>query len=165
MLDRHKVSYHMKDLLKRDVIAVKEVASYLDEKLNTKRNADRRVRPKRMMARLIAANMVLNAAENVQVAKELMDRTEGKVADKLQVEVRRVEYHVSLPSSDQPSLDSYIDGHIADTRLLEMQTESESSGCKIDQQSSVNQKSTNENQRPCGGNDFQEGWGGEDQVP
>mgnify|MGYP006957738434 FL=1 len=83
---RNSVSYHLKDLLKRDPKTIQEVCTWLETHAETKRDHANRRGSKRMMARLIAARQLLKAAgasADTAAAKEIMDRTEGKVAQEL----------------------------------------------------------------------------------
>jgi len=144
--DIHTFSYHLKDLAKRPAHVIREVEQALAP---TNRDVARRVKGQ-IYSRYLAAKVMneLISGDRVEIGKLsiYLDRTEGKVADKMQVEVRSVEYHVSLPQIDQPSLDSYIDGHIADTRSLGDGSQSESSECKLDQQSSVERSEVESNE-------------------
>jgi hypothetical protein len=80
--ERHTISWHLKDLGKRDVDKVIEVANWLEKQVNKPRDIQRRVVPKRLLFRHIAAQMCMKAcAGDVNAAREIMDRTEGKVAD------------------------------------------------------------------------------------
>lgn len=78
---RFSVSYHTKDLLKRDPLKVQEVANWLETHAETNRDRAQRRGSRRMMARLIAAKQLLRALDETAAAREVMDRTEGKVAD------------------------------------------------------------------------------------
>src|SRR3972149_9783827 len=96
---RYSVSYHLKDLLKRAPQTVREVCTWLETHAETKRDRAQRRGSRRMMARLIAARQLLKAASeagDTAAAREVMDRTEGKVADRLISEVRAVHLHFSV---------------------------------------------------------------------
>lgn len=81
---RYSVSFHLKDLLRRDVQTVAEIAKWLESRAETNRDRANRTGSKRMMARLIAAQTLLKAASgDTQATESLMNRTEGKVADKI----------------------------------------------------------------------------------
>jgi len=80
---RFSVSYHTKDLLKRDPLAVREICNWLETHAETKRDRANRRGSRRMMARLLAAKHILRALEETAAYKEVLERTEGKVADKL----------------------------------------------------------------------------------
>ena len=79
---RRKVSWHLHDLMKRDIQVVMDVHNWLkDNAVKNRDLADRHVN-KRLLARKIAAEMCVRAAEgDIQACREVMDRTEGKVAD------------------------------------------------------------------------------------
>jgi hypothetical protein len=80
---RFSVSYHLKDLLKRDAQTVREIANWLEVNAEKPRDRSRKVSSRRMMARLIAAKQLLAATEDTVAAREVMDRTEGRVANVL----------------------------------------------------------------------------------
>lgn len=76
------ISGHIKDLGRKDIARVIEIASWLESTTNDQRDIDRRATSKRLSFRLIAAQMLIRAAQgDIQAAREVMDRTEGKVAD------------------------------------------------------------------------------------
>jgi len=77
---KNKISWHLSDLLNRDIRVAYDCTEWLQP---NQRDIDRNARPKRHAARYIAACMVVAGAENPAFAKEVLDRTEGKVADKL----------------------------------------------------------------------------------
>lgn len=82
--ERHKVSWHVQDLGKLDVSRVLEVAKWLKNNAVKPRDIARRTVSKRLFNRHIAAKLALKAAEgDVSAIREWMDRSEGKVADKL----------------------------------------------------------------------------------
>ena len=111
---RFSVSFHLKDLLKRDAETVRDIAKWLETRAETKRDRANRTGSKRMMARLIAAKQLLRGLEDTPSAESVMNRTEGKVADRLISEVRAVHLHFSvtpatpatcqLPTHDQVTL-------------------------------------------------------------
>ena len=82
---KHKVSTHLRELLKSDVNHVEDICNWLQKNAVKQRDIDRRTVSKRHLARMIAAQIALKAARDgdIQAAREVMDRTEGKVADKL----------------------------------------------------------------------------------
>jgi hypothetical protein len=87
-----KISDHLKDLLSMDAARVREIAEYLGE---------RKGLGKICAARLVAASMILGATNKSEFAREILDRTEGRVVENLQVEARRVEYIVMMPESSE----------------------------------------------------------------
>lgn len=94
---RFSVSYHLKDLLKYNPATIQEIANWLEVNANKPRDVARRVSSRRLMARLLAARCLLDAANgNVQALKEVMDRTEGKVKDTLEVTTRSLSLHIDL---------------------------------------------------------------------
>jgi hypothetical protein len=83
---RGKISWHIKDLLTRDVHAVQQVADWLEAKVTDgKGNKKPRLRSHRtgskLMARYIAAKTLLAVAEsgNAAFLGHVLERTEGKV--------------------------------------------------------------------------------------
>jgi len=72
------ISGHLLDLGKRDIMVAYDCVQWLAP---TQREIDRRARPKRLANRYIAACMIVGAAENPAFCRELLDRTEGKVAE------------------------------------------------------------------------------------
>lgn len=80
MIGGQSISSHLKDLGKRDITVAYDCIEWLTPK---QREIDRKSRPKRIANRYIAACMIVAAAENPSFCKEVLDRTEGKVADKL----------------------------------------------------------------------------------
>lgn len=76
----------MLDLGRRDVMVAYDCKQWLEP---TQREIDRKSRPKRIANRYIAACMIVEAAKNPAFAKELLDRTEGKVPDRVDVSQRR----------------------------------------------------------------------------
>lgn len=82
---KHRVTTHLRDLMKLDVSTLVEVSKWLEKNAQTKRDKANRRANKRLVARMIAARMALKACEgDIQATKELMDRTEGKVADRVE---------------------------------------------------------------------------------
>lgn len=82
---RYSVSYHMKDLLRKDVETVTEICKWLEQNAVKPRDVARRTVSKRLMARLIAARAILKAAEGeTQAVEQIMNRTEGKVVDRVE---------------------------------------------------------------------------------
>jgi hypothetical protein len=79
---KKRISWHLTDLLGRDVTVCNDVVSWL--KPTPSELKDRRIN-KRLMARYAAAKMILAAVEdgNSGLFTHILDRTEGKVADKL----------------------------------------------------------------------------------
>lgn len=77
---KNKISWHLNDLLNRDISVAYDCTEWLQPK---QRDIDRKARPKRHAARYIAACMVVAGAENPAFAKEVLDRTEGKVAQEV----------------------------------------------------------------------------------
>jgi hypothetical protein len=75
---RNSITYHLADLLRRDINVAYDVVQWLEPH---QREIDRRSRPKRIASRYVAASIIVSAAENPAFARELLDRTEGKVAD------------------------------------------------------------------------------------
>lgn len=94
---RFSVSYHMKDLLRKDVETVTEICKWLEKNAVKKRDIARRSVNKRLMARLIAARAIMNAAQGeTQAVEQVMNRTEGKVADRVVTESRSIALHINL---------------------------------------------------------------------
>lgn len=79
---RNSISWHFKDLLGRDVMVAWDCAQWLAP---SQREIDRRMRPKRLSSRYLAACMVIEATKNPSFAMHILDRTEGKVADRLEL--------------------------------------------------------------------------------
>ena len=77
---RNSISYHLADLLRRDINVAYDVVQWLQPH---QREIDRRSRPKRIASRYIAASIIVSAADNPAFARELLDRSEGKVPDVL----------------------------------------------------------------------------------
>ena len=76
------ISGHLKDLGRRDVQVVIDVAKWLESTTNDQRDINRRATSKRLGFRLVAANLLIKAFQgDVAACREVMDRTEGKVAD------------------------------------------------------------------------------------
>ncbi len=82
---KHKVSSHLRDLLKSDVRSVQDICNWLETNAVKKRDIQRRTVSKRLLARMIAAQIALKAARDgdINAAREIMDRTEGKVESKV----------------------------------------------------------------------------------
>ena len=72
------ISGHLKDLLRRDIQVTLDIIEWLSP---SQREIDRRSRSRRLNSRFIAACMIAEAPKNPAVLRELLDRTEGKVAD------------------------------------------------------------------------------------
>ena len=80
---RNQISWHLKDLLRKDVRVSLDCIHWLEP---SQRDTDRRAMPKRLMARYHAAMLLVNAPKhggNAGLQSLILDRTEGKVADKL----------------------------------------------------------------------------------
>lgn len=93
---KKKISWHLTDLLGRDVNVCHDVVTWL--KAAPSELNQRKVN-KRLMARYAAAKMILAAVEegNSGLFTHILDRTEGKVADRLEVSERRsLTLHVDL---------------------------------------------------------------------
>src|SRR5262245_9262195 len=89
-----RISDQLRDLCSHDISVAYDCAQWLSPK---QRDIDRRVRPKRLTTRYLAACMIVKASENPAFAKEVLDRTEGKVADRLDVSARKkVEIRIEL---------------------------------------------------------------------
>lgn len=130
--DRLKVSYHIKDLLKKDVNKFQEIAAWLSRTAVKKRDRDRGTTSKLLVTRYLAALAIEQAMHNPMAMKELMDRTEGKVADKLEV-VNSGEIILKLEQARA----RVIGGHNAGTVLLQQADNSDVIEGTLDMQSSV----------------------------
>jgi hypothetical protein len=107
---RNKISWHFNDLLGRDIAVAIDCAEWLKP---NQRDIDRRARPKRLSARYLAACMVIESTKNPAFAKEIMDRTEGKVADRLISDVTKtVNIRIELAGEPQHLVDAHVDGEV-----------------------------------------------------
>lgn len=102
--------------MKRDVYAVQEVANWLEKNACKPRDVANRTVSKRMLARLIAAQIALKAARDgdVSAAREVMDRTEGKVPDRI-IDTRNVNIRIELAGSPKAALEASlqeVDGEV-----------------------------------------------------
>lgn len=76
--DRKRISYHLADLLGRDVSVVADILEWLKP---STRDLARRAYPKRLLARYMAAQVIDAAGKgNATMLGHCLDRTEGKVA-------------------------------------------------------------------------------------
>ena len=84
LTDKRKsaISWHIKDLLRRDINVAYDCTLWLQPK---QRDIDRKARPKRLAARYLAACWLVEADKNPAMATHILDRTEGKVADRLEL--------------------------------------------------------------------------------
>ena len=122
--DRHKVSWHIRDLGKLDVNSFLEVTKWLENNAVKKRDIQRRTVSKRMLNRLIAAQIGLKAAEgDIAAAKEWMDRGEGKVADRLIADHQKtVNIRIELAHSQHTLPSQVIDGEEVVRHALDQQS-------------------------------------------
>jgi len=73
------ISGHLSNLLRQDLSVTLDVIEWLAP---TQREIARRSRPRRLANRFVAAQMLMKAFQgDVAACREVMDRTEGKVAD------------------------------------------------------------------------------------
>lgn len=80
--NKHKVSTHLRELLRLDVNSLVDTCAWLEKNALTNRDQANRRANKRLVARLMAARIAMKACEgDIPAAKEVMDRTEGKVVD------------------------------------------------------------------------------------
>ena len=77
---KNKITWHLNDLLARDINVAYDCTVWLQP---NQRDINRKQRPKRHAARFIAASMIVQAVENPAFAREVLDRSEGKVAEVL----------------------------------------------------------------------------------
>ena len=128
---RFSVSYHLKDLLKRDPQKVAEIAKWLETHAEKPRDKSRRTGSRRMMARLIAAKQLLRGLEDTASAETVMVRTEGKVADRVISDVRKsVNIRIELASQPHELPDNQVTHHLQATEPALL------TGHALDQQSS-----------------------------
>ena len=114
---KNAITWHFKDLLNRDIEVAMDCVEWLKPK---QREIDRRSRPKRITARYLAACMVLEATTNAAYAKEILDRTEGKVADKLEVNQKKtVNVRIELAHTPLTALHEVIPGQLVTENALE----------------------------------------------
>lgn len=77
-VDKKRISYHLADLLGRDVSVVADILEWLKP---SARDLARRAYPKRLLARYMAAQVIDAAGKgNATMLGHCLDRTEGKVA-------------------------------------------------------------------------------------
>jgi len=120
---RYKISWHLHDLMKRDIQVVADVHKWLQDNAEKKRDVANRTVSRRLLARKIAAEMCLKAASgDVQACKEIMDRTEGKVAEPRGLgDGRGIELHLHLAPATRPlELNAYIEGETAAPQPLDV---------------------------------------------
>lgn len=89
---KNQISWHLKDLIKRDLSVATETAAFLAPRVNIPSEVSQGKSSKLLMARYLAANMILQTVKSGNPASYalLMDRTEGKLAEKVQIDQRNI---------------------------------------------------------------------------
>lgn len=116
---RKKISWHLSDLLGRDVRVLNDIVEWCKPAPG---DIERRAYPKRLAARYCAAKMILAAVEegNSGLFTHILDRTEGKVAD-VSIQVDGNKIIEALEAGRQRVLAAYnqdtVDGQIVTAQL------------------------------------------------
>lgn len=121
---KKRISWHLTDLLGRDINVCDDVIKWLAP---TPSEVDQRKVNKRLMARYAAAKMIKAAVEegNSGLFTHILDRTEGKVADRLIADhTKTVNIRIELAHSQDTLPSHVIDGEEVARNALDQQSSS-----------------------------------------
>lgn len=91
------ITDHIKELLDNDYAEFKLLHKYLEDKGEERLG-------RITVARLVACRIIMQAiAGQAELTRELLNRADGKVADRLEIETRKVELHFNLNVPSPPA--------------------------------------------------------------
>jgi len=126
---RYKISFHLNNLLGKDIATVRDIHSWLGQRLNKPRDLANKLNPKRLVARHLAAEMIILAQKgNIYAFKEIMDRTEGKVADHIVMDMSGEVVH-RMEAARQRVLATKTQEQIVEGEITDTKTDTKS--CKL----------------------------------